>query len=279
MRFLGSVKIGDKIKFTATITEIKNDEKEESDNLSKNETSKNKLSEKLEENSKNDEKTNSAKTKEEKIEVNIEETKKEENTESKEEENSNITNIENSSNIGTKSIEVEVKIVEENKNVVSNENEDSNRVNIDKITNTNDELKKQGEEENNKSLNAGNGVDVKQSNSSNKQVETSNIQISSNQKAETTVTYNGSCNNYLNSIIIDGCTLTKEFRKDNSTYFTTVENNVNSLSINANPEDLNAKVSIYGAEELNEGINKVLISVTAENGNVRTYRIYINKNS
>ncbi|MFR0922771.1 MAG: cadherin-like beta sandwich domain-containing protein [Clostridia bacterium] len=73
--------------------------------------------------------------------------------------------------------------------------------------------------------------------------------------------------------------LNKEFSKENSTYFITVEKDVSSLEIIANADDEASSVCIYGNEEIADGTSKILISVTAENGNVRNYRIYVTKNS
>lgn len=94
-----------------------------------------------------------------------------------------------------------------------------------------------------------------------------------------TVTYNGSDNNYLSQLTVEGYELNKEFSKDNSTYFLTVENSVEALNIDWEKDDSTSRVCIYGDEQLVEGTNKILISVTAENGNVRNYRIYVTKNS
>lgn len=91
------------------------------------------------------------------------------------------------------------------------------------------------------------------------------------------VQYNGSNNNYLSKLSIKGYKLDKEFCKDNNTYFVNVDSNVSSINISAKKEDTTAEVCIYGNENLKEGINKILINVTAENGNVRTYRIYVTK--
>lgn len=95
---------------------------------------------------------------------------------------------------------------------------------------------------------------------------------------EQTVTYNGSDNNYLSDLSVNGYTLNKEFSKENSTYFITVEKDVSSLEIIANADDEASSVCIYGTEEIADGTSKILISVTAENGNVRNYRIYVTKN-
>ena len=78
-------------------------------------------------------------------------------------------------------------------------------------------------------------------------------------------------------ISIEGYTLNEEFSKDNETYFLTVEENDEYININTEAEDLNAKVSIYGNDNLKTGTNKIIITVTAENGNTRTYRIFVTK--
>ena len=93
------------------------------------------------------------------------------------------------------------------------------------------------------------------------------------------VTYNGESNNYLSSLTIDGFDLAPSFSKTCQTYFVEVGNDVNSITINAEAEDENTKVTVYGNENLVEGENKVLVSVTAENGTVKFYRIYVTKNA
>lgn len=107
----------------------------------------------------------------------------------------------------------------------------------------------------------------------------SSIQTSSSTSGDTieseTVTYNGSSNNYLESLEIDGYSLTFSFAKETTTYFVDIDDDdVDSLDITATAEDDEATVCIYGNDDIGEG-SKILISVTAENGNVRTYRIYV----
>lgn len=92
-----------------------------------------------------------------------------------------------------------------------------------------------------------------------------------------TVTYEGDCNNYLESLSIEGYDLTPVFLKTNNTYFINVDSAVSSLNITAKPESDDAKINIYGSSGLTDGENKILIFVTAENGDVRTYRIYVTK--
>ena len=94
-------------------------------------------------------------------------------------------------------------------------------------------------------------------------------------KAESQDTYNGSNNNYLSNLEVEGVELNTSFNKEKGTYFIKT-NNTNSLNITATAEDSTAKVCITGNENIQSGSNKILISVTAENGNIRYYRIFVN---
>jgi hypothetical protein len=89
-----------------------------------------------------------------------------------------------------------------------------------------------------------------------------------------TVTYKGDSNNYLSTLSISGYDFTTEFSKTNTTYFVNVDSSVEKLSITATAEDSTATVSIYGNSDLKEGNNKILVTVTADNGDIKTYRIY-----
>lgn len=102
---------------------------------------------------------------------------------------------------------------------------------------------------------------------------------SSTSNTQNVVTYKGSDNNYLQKLEIEGYSLNKDFVKENSTYFVKIgDENIQSLNVTAITEESTSKVCIYGNESLTDNTNKILISVTAENGNVRNYRIYITKN-
>lgn len=87
----------------------------------------------------------------------------------------------------------------------------------------------------------------------------------------------GSSNNYLSSLSVNGFNFTQEFSKTNSTYFMTVGADTSSITINASAEDGSSTICVYGDDNLSSDINKILVNVTAENGNVRTYRIYVIK--
>lgn len=87
----------------------------------------------------------------------------------------------------------------------------------------------------------------------------------------TTPTKKKSTNNYLSSLTIEGYTLNKEFKKDEIEYSIMVENDINKIKINAQLDDSSAKVTGIGEVEVKEGINKLEIKVTAEDGSIRTY--------
>lgn len=89
--------------------------------------------------------------------------------------------------------------------------------------------------------------------------------------------YNGSSNNYLKSLVIKGYDISPEFKKTSNTYFLSIDENIDSLSVSAKAESSIAKVNVYGNTNLKTGKNKILITVTAENGDTRTYRIYVTK--
>lgn len=175
--------------------------------------------------------------------------------------------------------------------------EETEKSEEDKITNSNTESKtvtitidiveKESSDtenlDNNKTENE-QGTDIagQQSNGQNTKTSTSS-QMSSSKSSMTgvsnqeTVTYEGDCNNYLESLSIEGYELTPVFLKTNNTYFINIGSDVSSLSITAKAESDDAKVNIYGNSNLEDGENKILIFVTAENSDVRTYRIYATK--
>lgn len=104
----------------------------------------------------------------------------------------------------------------------------------------------------------------------------SGMQSSSQSKEKTeNATYNGSNNNYLKKLKVKGLELNTTFNKENTTYFVNVTD-TSSLKITATAEDDTAKVVVTGNDSISEGTNKILIAVTADNGDVRYYRIFVN---
>lgn len=64
---------------------------------------------------------------------------------------------------------------------------------------------------------------------------------------------------------------------DDSVYRTTVDKNTTSVDINVTTDDSKASVSVSGNSEFQTGTNKVTITVTAEDGTQKEYRIYIRR--
>jgi len=82
-------------------------------------------------------------------------------------------------------------------------------------------------------------------------------------------------NNFLKSLTIKNSNIT--FVKDIIEYNINVLNDITELEIDAKAEHEKAKVEIIGNTNLSEGINKVLIKVTAENKSERIYTINVTR--
>lgn len=91
------------------------------------------------------------------------------------------------------------------------------------------------------------------------------------------VTYQGSQNNYLENLSIDGVTFKNSFKKTTLNYFAKVDEETEYVTVVATPEDSSAIVTIYGNTDLQKGQNKILVTVTADDESVRTYKIYVTK--
>ena len=84
-----------------------------------------------------------------------------------------------------------------------------------------------------------------------------------------------STNNYLSSLIIEGYDIS--FDKDVLEYNIKVGNDVTALDLTAIADSNSATVVIEGNEDFKEGLNVVTITVTAEDGSVKTYTINVEK--
>jgi hypothetical protein len=209
------------------------------------------------------------------VEGNIEnndEIQKEENSKNNDElqeENNDINNEENVVDAESISKQIEITIVEKSSN------SDEPQKDIDTSS------KKEEQDQQNNKENQFSMQDLNSSNQTISGVSNSMQNMSSNGENQSissqseTAVYNGSSNNYLSSLEIEGIDLTSEFTKEKQTYFATVED-TETITVNAIAEDSESKVVVTGAD-LKDGENKILISVTAENGNVRYYRIYVTK--
>jgi len=89
------------------------------------------------------------------------------------------------------------------------------------------------------------------------------------------VTYYYSSNNYLKELEIDGYEI--EFDRETNEYKIKVKSDVTSLEIKALAEDSRSRVEITGNENFKTGENTVIITVTAENGSTREYKIIVDK--
>ena len=81
----------------------------------------------------------------------------------------------------------------------------------------------------------------------------------------------------LKSLEVEGYKLTPEFSSEVTEYTLNVTEDVTSLNIKAEPEDDKAKVKITGNDKLLDGVNKIEIKVTAEDGTERKYTINVIK--
>lgn len=91
----------------------------------------------------------------------------------------------------------------------------------------------------------------------------------------TPVVYYYSSNNYLKLLEVSGYEL--DFDRDKEEYTLSVKNDVTSLDITAIAEDSRARVEITGNEKFKVGKNTIVISVKAENGDVREYKLVVTK--
>jgi hypothetical protein len=85
-------------------------------------------------------------------------------------------------------------------------------------------------------------------------------------------------NNYLSSLSVAPGTLSPSFNKDTQNYHVTVSESTTSIAVTATAEHSAAKVSLNGVQkDLSRGDNTVKVTVTAENGDTRTYKIHVTR--
>ena len=107
----------------------------------------------------------------------------------------------------------------------------------------------------------------------------SNPQPSNNNNTNNSTPANktGSGNNLLSSLKVAGCNLNEKFNAKYTNYSINVDSTIKSVDVKADTQDDKAKVNISGNNQLKSGINKITITVTAENGSKKTYTITVNK--
>ena len=84
-------------------------------------------------------------------------------------------------------------------------------------------------------------------------------------------------NNYLNNIVVNGKAL--KFDMEKQVYSFSVNNTVNNLNIKTSTNDIKAKYSIIGNDNLVYGNNEVKIIVTSESGMQRQYLLKVYRSS
>jgi azurin len=86
-----------------------------------------------------------------------------------------------------------------------------------------------------------------------------------------------SSNANLKSLSLDVEGISPNFNKNITQYNLIVSNTVQNIDVLATPEDPKATVTVTGNTNLNTGINKINITVTAQNGNKKVYTIHVTK--
>lgn len=85
----------------------------------------------------------------------------------------------------------------------------------------------------------------------------------------------GSPNNKLGGLAVDGFALTPTFQMDTASYDLIVDHSVTSVNVQASALHSKAVVSGTGIVDLQSGINEIKVNVKAENGSVREYVIHV----
>jgi len=92
-------------------------------------------------------------------------------------------------------------------------------------------------------------------------------------------TKTGNPNNKLSQLSVDGFQITPTFHMNTETYSLIIDSSVPGININASAIDSKAKISGTGYYQLGEGTSELVLQVTAENGDIRNYRLSVTKRS
>lgn len=82
-------------------------------------------------------------------------------------------------------------------------------------------------------------------------------------------------NNNLSKLGVDGYKISPAFNKNTVNYSLELENNIRSINVTGAVEDSKSSVSGLGKHSLVEGVNKINIKVTAQNGSSKTYTLNV----
>ncbi len=96
-------------------------------------------------------------------------------------------------------------------------------------------------------------------------------------KTQAEINASKSSNNNLSSLSISDHSISPKFSSNTKSYSLTVPNDVTSVKVNAKASHAKATISGTGNRKLEEGTNKLDITVTAENGNKKTYTINVTR--
>ena len=83
-------------------------------------------------------------------------------------------------------------------------------------------------------------------------------------------------NNYLSSLNVEGAKLSPSFNKNTTSYTVDLPANTESIKISGSKQDKRSSVSGFGKHSVEDGKNTIKISVVAENGSERIYKITAN---
>ena len=82
-------------------------------------------------------------------------------------------------------------------------------------------------------------------------------------------------NNNLASLGVEGFTLTPEFNANTLEYSVTVPEDTKNVNLTGTVQDKKASITGVGVQQVNQGNNKFLVTVKAENGSEKTYTINV----
>ena len=85
-------------------------------------------------------------------------------------------------------------------------------------------------------------------------------------------------NNYLSGLWVDGLKTAPDFSSTTDTYYLTVGNEVTGINIGASAVSSSSSIGGTGYKELNVGTNTIPVVCKAQNGNKRTYTLYVQRN-
>ena len=85
-------------------------------------------------------------------------------------------------------------------------------------------------------------------------------------------------NNYLSDLYVEGLAIAPGFSANVDTYYLTVDNSVGSINVGASPVASTSAIGGTGSVNLEVGTNTIQVICKAQNGNTRTYTLYVQRN-